>query len=83
MRRFSLQSSFNSLEMLELKLSPTALAVGALVTAPVLSSLHAGQSADDGDDPLSPQELDPPPDPGGDPPIGYPILPPSGPIGPG
>jgi hypothetical protein len=80
MRKFRLLDSINSFHELELKLSPTAMAVGLPVAAAALAPLHA---AGDLDDPMPPPEPDPPSDPGGDPPIGYPVLPPSGPIGPG
>jgi hypothetical protein len=83
MRRFSLRDSIDSFETLEVKLSPTTVAVGAFVSAPAVAALHAAQAAGPGDDPLPPPEPPPGPDPGGDPPIGYPVLPPSGPIGPG
>jgi hypothetical protein len=79
MRKFSLQDSAKSLELLERKVSLSSLAlVGAgraLHGVPVM---------------LRPLDDDPPPDPEGDPPVNpingplqYPPLPPSGPSGPG
>jgi hypothetical protein len=79
MHRYSL----NSVEMLELKLSPTALSVSGIVASPAVSILRAAQFDHPDDDPLPDPEPPPPPYPGDDPPIGYPALPPSGPIGPG
>jgi hypothetical protein len=77
MCRSDLFSCFSSVESLEPKLSLTALNVGALMAAPAVSALQATHDDDDGGDPP------PPPDGGDDPPIEYPPLPPSGPIGPG
>jgi hypothetical protein len=84
MRRYSSFDSLDTVETLEIKVSPTALSVAGLVAAPVVAKFHAVSALDDnGDDPLPDPEPDPPPYPGDDPPIEYPILPPSGPIGPG
>lgn len=84
MRRYSLFDSLISVETLEWKVSPTALSVGGLVAAPAVSTHDLGQAQDDdGDDPLPDPEPPPPPYPGDDPPIEYPVLPQSGPIGPG
>ncbi len=79
MRRFSLLDSFQSLELLERKLSLSSLAfVGTGLPphgVPVM---------------MSPLDDDPPPDPEPAPPVNpingpiqYPTLPPSGPLGPG
>jgi hypothetical protein len=83
MRRFNLFDSLHSVETLEWKVSPTALAVGGLVAASAVSTPPTMQSDDDDNDPLPDPEPAPPPYPGDDPPIEYPVLPPSGPIGPG
>jgi hypothetical protein len=86
MRKYSLFDSLNSIEFLELKLSPTALSVGGLVAAPVVAA-HQGTltAVDDpnGDDPVPDPEPPPPPNPGPEPPLGWPPIPPSGPVGPG
>jgi hypothetical protein len=82
MRRSNLFDGLHSVETLEWKVSPTALAVGSVVAAASVSTFQAVQSADD-NDPLPDPEPAPPPYPGDDPPIEYPVLPPSGPIGPG
>jgi len=83
MRRYNLFDSLDSVETLELKVSLTALAVSGLVAAPAAAPLQAMESNADDNDPLPDPEPAPPPYPGDDPPIGYPALPPSGPIGPG
>jgi hypothetical protein len=78
MRRSIQFETVDSVEMLEKRLSLSALA------AAMISSMAAAvPRAGDGDDPLPDPEPDPPPYPGDDPPIEYPVLPPSGPIGPG
>ena len=87
MRQYNLFSGISSLEMLELKLSPTSLSVGALAAA--VSPLHPEAQAAVHDiaatssDPLPNPEPPPGPDPGDNPPFVYPIIPPSGPSGPG
>jgi hypothetical protein len=70
MRQHALFDSFNAFDSLELRLSLTTLAV------PVVSIPAA-------DDPLPDPEPPPPPDPGNCPPVEYPVLPSSGPPGPG
>jgi hypothetical protein len=87
MRQYNLFSGISSLEMLELKLSPTSLSVGAFAAAAV-SSLNPEARAAVHEiaamsDPLPNPEPPPGPDPGDNPPVVYPILPPSGPSGPG
>jgi hypothetical protein len=87
MRQFNLFSSFSALETLELKLSPALLSVGAVAAAalsPANPHVHAGGDVNDAsNDPLPNPEPPPGPDPGDNPPVVYPILPPSGPSGPG
>jgi hypothetical protein len=85
MRQSSLFSSIGSLEMLELKLSPVSLSVGALAAAAVSSPNPQAEGNDHvaNSDPLPNPEPPPGPDPGDNPPVVYPILPPSGPSGPG
>jgi hypothetical protein len=70
-----------SYKALELKLSPTLLSVGGLMVPPAVSTVQA--STFDDSDPLPEPEPAPPPYPGDNPPIEYPLLPPSGPAGPG
>jgi hypothetical protein len=82
MRQYNRFSGIGSLEMLELKLSPASFSVGTLAVAAV-SPLHPETQADGKSDPLPNPEPPPGPDPGDNPPIVYPILPPSGPSGPG
>jgi hypothetical protein len=88
MRQYNLFSDISSLEMLELKLSPASLSVGALAAAAVSPLIPEAQAAVHADvaknsDPLPNPEPPPGPDPGDNPPVVYPILPPSGPSGPG
>jgi hypothetical protein len=88
MRQYNLFSGISSLEMLELKLSPTSLSVGAFAAAAVSSLNPEVQAAvhdiaTTSSDPLPNPEPPPGPDPGDNPPVVYPILPPSGPSGPG
>jgi hypothetical protein len=86
MRKYSIFDGFNSIESLELKLSPTALSFGGLVAAPLVAAHQLALAVDDdpgGDDPLPDPEPPPPPFPGPDPPLGWPPIPPSGPVGPG
>jgi len=73
--------NLNSLETLEVKASPAALSVGSIVATSSTATLNATQFGDD--DPPPQPEPPLPPDPGDDPPIEYPLLPPSGPAGPG
>ena len=92
MRKYNLFDSLNSLDILEFRLSPTSLA-GSAVAAPEVSRSHApvlqadddddDDSGDNDNDPLPDPEPAPGPDPGDNPPIVYPVLPPSGPSGPG
>jgi hypothetical protein len=81
MRRYNLLESLNSPELLELKLSPTLVSVGGVLAVSTVSTVRAMHL--DGDDPLPEPEPAPPPYPGDNPPIEYPLLPPSGPAGPG
>ncbi len=86
MRKYSIADSLNSLECLELKLSPTTLSLSGLVVAPAVVALHESVNLDDdpgSNDPLPEPEPPPPPYPGPDPPLGWPPIPPSGPVGPG
>jgi hypothetical protein len=96
MRKYNLLESLNTLNSLELRLSPSSLAGGVVaareLSAPYVLTLPADDDDDDDDDsgvgisssdPLPDPEPDPGPDPGDNPPIVYPILPPSGPSGPG
>jgi hypothetical protein len=86
MRKYSIFDGFGSIESLELKLSPTALSVGGLIAAPLVAAHQQTLAGDDdpgGDDPLPEPEPPPPPFPGPNPPIGWPPIPPSGPVGPG
>ena len=85
MRKSSLFSSIGSLEMLELKLSPVSFSVGALAAAAVSSPNPQAEHTDSAakSDPLPNPEPPPGPDPGDNPPVVYPILPTSGPSGPG
>jgi hypothetical protein len=81
MRTNSPFTKLNSLETLELKLSPTSPSAGGVVVTAVTSAFSPIQ-ADDDDPPPEPAPA-PPPYPGDDPPIVYPLGPPSGPAGPG
>jgi hypothetical protein len=91
MRKYNLLDSLKTLNSLELRLSPSSLAVVAAkeLPAPYVLTLPTDDDDDDdgdgdsGNDPLPDPEPDPGPDPGDNPPIVYPILPPSGPSGPG
>jgi hypothetical protein len=86
MRQYNLFSGISSLEMLELKLSPASLSVGALAAAVSPLNPEAQAAVNDSvakGDPLPNPEPPPGPDPGDNPPVVYPILPPSGPSGPG
>jgi hypothetical protein len=86
MRKHFVVDSLNSLCNLELKVSPSALSVGALLAAPLVAAHQGFYTASDeprGPDPLPPPEPPPPPFPGPNPPIGWPPVPPSGPVGPG
>lgn len=86
MRKYSFFDGLNAIESLELKLSPTALSVAGLFAAPLVGAHQLTLAAEDdpgGDDPLPDPEPPPPPFPGPDPPLGWPPIPPSGPVGPG
>jgi hypothetical protein len=93
MHKYSLLDGLSALDYLELRLSPSAVAGSvvahaAVSAAPSLPAQTAeddddGNGDGDGDDPLPNPEPEPGPDPGDDPPIVYPVLPPSGPSGPG
>jgi len=81
MRSYSPFERYNSLETLELRLSPTMLSVGAVFAAPAASNIQPTDV--DNNDPLPEPDPVPPPYPSNDPLIEYPLLPPSGPAGPG
>ena len=82
MRKYNLFDSLNSMDNLELRLSLTNLAGGAVVPPEVsLSSGHFTHTDDA--DPLRKPVPAPHPNTGDGPPIVYPVLPPSGPSGPG
>ena len=81
MQEYRLTDSLISLEGLEFKCSPSFLAVGSVMAASLTSTVHATNLEEE--DPLPEPEPAPPPYPGDDPPIEYPLLPPSGPAGPG
>jgi hypothetical protein len=86
MRQYSLFSDLGSLEGLESKLSPTSFSVGAFAVVAVSPLNPHDQAAGHvvaASDPLPKPEPPPGPDPGDNPPVVYPILPPSGPNGPG
>jgi len=72
--------TLNSLETLEVKLSPTSLSGSGIVATSMISAVSATPADDD--PPPEPAPA-PPPYPGDDPPIVYPLAPPSGPAGPG
>ncbi len=85
MREYNLIGSLYSLENLESKLSPTSLFVGAVAAAAVSPLNPHDQAGDDlvaVSDPL-PKPEHPPVLAADNPPVVYPILPPSGPSGPG
>jgi hypothetical protein len=81
MRRQILLDSPSAFETLELKLSPTSLSVSGVLAGSAVATLQPVHQDDT--DPLPEPEPAPPPYPGDDPPIDYPLLPPSGPAGPG
>jgi hypothetical protein len=86
MRKRSVFDGLHAIESLEIKLSPTAFSVGGLVAAPLVAAHPLTLTLDDdpgGNDPLPEPEPPPPPFPGPDPPLGWPPIPPSGPVGPG
>jgi hypothetical protein len=99
MRKYNLLDSLIALNSLELRLSPSSLAGSVVtakeLSAHQVLTIQADDDDDDDDggsgngdgdndnDPLPDPEPDPGPDPGDNPPIVYPILPPSGPSGPG
>jgi hypothetical protein len=68
--------NLNSLETLELKASPAVVSVAGILVTTSAAALK------DDDGPPEPEPA-PPPDPGDNDPIVYPVLPPSGPAGPG
>jgi hypothetical protein len=84
----------SAVESLELKLFLTSMSMGAIIAAPAVSVVTTQVRVDYGvgsfahggghvSDPLPNPEPPPGPDPGDNPPVVYPILPPSGPNGPG
>jgi hypothetical protein len=86
LRKYSIFDGLHAIESLEIKLSPTVLSVGGLVAAPLVAVHPLTLTLDDdpgGNDPLPEPEPPPPPFPGPDPPLGWPTIPPSGPVGPG
>jgi hypothetical protein len=66
---------------LESRISLSAIRAGILLTSEVITSPTTGM--DDPNIPPPDPEPDPGPFPGEDPPIVYPPVPPSGPVGPG
>jgi hypothetical protein len=79
MRRYELFDGLSAPETLELKLSPTAVSVAAVMASPTGAALQISQTA---------HYALPRPEPlprlcAAEDPIEYPILPPSGPGGPG
>lgn len=71
---------------LENRISLTALSTAGLTVAPVVSFHQEVLAEDDDpgrDDPLPEPEPPPPPYGGPDGPLGWPPIPPSGPVGPG
>lgn len=71
---------FPPIERLEDKVSPTApSSIGGIIDSSGISTPMQAE----GDDPPPEPEPPIPPYPGGDPPIDYPLAPPSGPAGPG
>jgi hypothetical protein len=74
-----------SLGELELRLSLSAIASVQVATVQVATVQVAAPMDDDpgSNDPLPEPEPPPPPFPGGDPPLGWPPIPKSGPVGPG
>jgi hypothetical protein len=78
MRRLLRFETAHCVEWLERRLAPSAVA------SVMIATIKPGvPEPNGGDDPLPDPAPDPPPYPGDDPPIEYPVLPPSGPIGPG
>jgi hypothetical protein len=84
----------SAVESLELKLFQTSMSMGAIIAAPPVSVVTTQVRVDYGvgnfaygivrvSDPLPHPEPPPRPDPGDNPPVVYPIIPPSGPSGPG
>jgi hypothetical protein len=86
----------SAVETLESKFFLTSMSMGAIIAAPAVSAATTQVRVDYGSggvvcanvhiiksDPLPNPEPPPGPDPGDNPPIVYPILPPSGPSGPG
>jgi hypothetical protein len=79
MRRPVQFDGLNSVERLEVKISPTAQSVGGIIAA---QGISPAVQPDDDDPPPEP-EPPLPPYPGDNPPIDPPLGPPSGPAGPG
>lgn len=77
MRRRVVFEGLVSLEMLDLRLSPSSLFSGVAPAAPAVYHVKGNH-----DDPL-PSPMPAPCDAGGEPPITQPVLPPTGPAGPG
>jgi hypothetical protein len=86
MRRRKLFEDIYAFGQLESRISLTALSTGGVVLAPMMSVYHIGSVAFEdprGDEPLPDPEPPPPPNTGPEPPLGWPPIPPSGPVGPG
>jgi hypothetical protein len=81
MRKYRLFSAFSSLEGLEPRVSLTSFSVGAVAAA--VSTFNPNGHRVATSDPIPNPEPAPGPDPGDNPPVVYPVLPPSGPSGPG
>lgn len=74
---------FPTFDSLEKVVSPSTIAIPHIII-PVQTAQVIHQDDDPGgNDPLPEPEPPPPPYPGPDPPLGWPPIPPSGPVGPG
>lgn len=78
MRRHVLLDGLASIEMLDLRLSPSTFFSGAYTTAPAVYHISGNH-----DDPLPAPSQSHPYYSSNDPPITQPPLPPTGPVGPG
>jgi hypothetical protein len=86
MRKRNVIDNSYKIEYLWSRMSLTGLSTSGLVLAPIVSFHQVDLARDDdpgGNDPLPEPEPPPPPYPGPDPPLGWPPIPPSGPVGPG